>query len=80
MKNFLIIEERFCGKTYSAQNHMLKGNNYSEITTVNNLVFWLFFKKNIKAVFTPPDWIVPSERLPVSLSLGLLWHREEFAT
>lgn len=42
MKNFLSIEERFCGKTYSAQNHMLKGNNYSEITTVNNLMFGLF--------------------------------------
>lgn len=55
MKNFLIIEERFCGKTYSAQNHMLKGNNYSEITTVNNLMFGLL-KKTIKAVFTPPDW------------------------
>lgn len=54
MKNFLIIEERFCGKTYSAQNHMLKGNNYSEITTVNNLVFWLFFKKKYKSsVHTP---------------------------
>lgn len=80
MKNFLIIEERFCGKTYSAQNHMLKGNNYSEITTVNNLMFGLFKKKTIKAVFTPQTGVVPSEWLPVSLSLGLLWHREEFAT
>lgn len=80
MKNFLIIEERFCGKTYSAQNHMLKGNNYSEITTVNNLMFGLFKKKTIKAVFTPQTGVVPSEWLPASLSLGLLWHREEFAT
>lgn len=53
-EKLLIIEERFCGKTYSAQNHMLKGNNYSEITTVNNLVFWLKKKKNREnSVHTP---------------------------
>lgn len=53
MKNFLITEERFCGKTYCAQNHMLKGNNCSEITTVNNLVFWLKKKKRKSSVHTP---------------------------
>lgn len=51
-KTFLIIEERFFWKNLQCTEPYTKGNNYSEITTVNNLVLWLLKANCKRSVYT----------------------------